>query len=113
MARKKPKPETGGAKARGLHPENTAPWQPKTDAELADLPAGERQSELALQAMDEATRLFLQTYLASGGSPVEVSLPFYKAAHCLKAAEWEVQAGDLQWRKWAEAMLDEGLRTLA
>ena len=66
----------------------------------------------ALQAMDEATRLFLQTYLASGGSPVEVSLPFYKAAHCLKAAEWEVQAGDLQWRKWAEAMLDEGLRTL-
>ena len=66
----------------------------------------------APQAMDEATRLFLQTYLASGGSPVEVSLPFYKAAHCLKAAEWEVQAGDLQWRKWAEAMLDEGLRTL-
>jgi aminoglycoside phosphotransferase (APT) family kinase protein len=65
-----------------------------------------------IRALDGAASVFLQTYLASGGSPVATRLPFYKAAHCLKGAAWEVRTKALEWRAWAEAMLDEGLYTL-
>ena len=68
----------------------------------------------SVRALDGAAEVFLKTYLdARGQAPVAAHLPFYKAAYCLWEAHWEVKTKrKLGWGERAEAMLDEGLRTL-
>ena len=67
----------------------------------------------SIRALDGPAEVFLTTYLASGGhSQVAVHLAFYKAARCLAEARGEVKTKKRRWRKWAEVMLDEGLRIL-
>ena len=67
----------------------------------------------SIGALDGAAEVFLKTYLASGGGPqVAAHLPFYKAVCYLRGVTWDVKKKGFRWRERAEAMLDEGLRTL-
>ena len=67
----------------------------------------------SIRALNGAATLFLETYLNSGGNPqVAAHLPFYKAAHCMRGANWEDRTKSAGWSGRAEAMLEEGLRTL-
>jgi len=67
----------------------------------------------SIRVLDGAAEGFLKTYLASGGhSQVAARLPFYKAIFCLSGANRDVLTKAPDWRDRAEAMLDEGLRTL-
>ena len=68
----------------------------------------------SLRTLDGYAKVFLKTYLSSGGHPqVAAHLPFYRAVCYLRGALWDVKRAEpSEWRERAEAMLDEGLRTL-
>ncbi|PYV23254.1 MAG: hypothetical protein DMG24_14445 [Acidobacteria bacterium] len=67
----------------------------------------------SIRELDGAAQTFLEAYLTAGGHPrVASHLPFYTAAHCLRSAKWDVVRKPIGWREHAEALLDEGLRTL-
>ncbi len=67
----------------------------------------------SLHDLDNASEVFLKTYLASGGPPeAVVNLSFYRAAHCLRGAAWDVGTKEAEWRERAEAMLEEAMRNL-
>ena len=67
----------------------------------------------SIRELDGAAQTFLEAYLTAGGHPrVASHLPFYTVAHCLRSAKWDVVRKPIGWREHAEALLDEGLRTL-
>ncbi len=67
----------------------------------------------SIHALDNTSEIFLKTYLDSGGPPQAVAnLSFYKAAHCLRGAAWDVRTNEADWSERAEAMLEEALRDL-
>ncbi len=67
----------------------------------------------SVRALDRASEVFLKAYTASVGQPLSAAnLAFYKAAHCLRGATWDVRAKGTEWHERAEAMLDEGFRAL-
>ena len=67
----------------------------------------------SLRALDDTAEMFRRTYMASGGHPsAMVNLPFYKAVFWLKGRKNAIQTKAPGWRKSAELMLDESLRSL-
>jgi aminoglycoside phosphotransferase (APT) family kinase protein len=67
----------------------------------------------SLHALDGAAEVFLKTYVNTGRSDVTTHLTFQKAAICLERAKRDFDKQTQAWRReMAEAMLDEGLRTL-
>jgi aminoglycoside phosphotransferase (APT) family kinase protein len=68
----------------------------------------------SIRELDAAADAFLAAYLALAPSTFRIleHLPFYKAARCLWRTRKDVRDKPLEWREWADAMLDEGLRTL-
>jgi aminoglycoside phosphotransferase (APT) family kinase protein len=68
----------------------------------------------SIRELDAAAEAFLAAYLASAPASVRAveHLPFYKAGICLWRAKKDLGTKLPECRQWAEAMLDEGLRTL-
>ncbi len=64
----------------------------------------------SLHALDGAVERFLQTYRVAGGAARLVNLPFYRAMECLHRARRDLVKRRPSVPKWAEIMLDEGLR---
>ena len=66
----------------------------------------------AFHALDGPARHFLESYLSAGSGGVTAHYPFYRALECLHRARRDLCKRVPPVRKWAEIMLDEGLRAL-
>ena len=67
----------------------------------------------SIRSLDAAVEIFLKTYAAAARPEVELNLPFYEAATCIKLAKYEISKRPNHWRKTImEALLDEGLHIL-
>ena len=76
---------------------------------LVDLQRTAWKYSRSLNTLDQAAEVFLNTYVAAGGSYDAHSLAFYRAAICLERAKSDVTQQSPGWGPRAEMMLDEGL----
>src|SRR5439155_1650287 len=66
----------------------------------------------AFHVLDGPARHFLESYLSAGSGGVTAHYPLYRALECLHRARRDLCKRVPPVRKWAEIMLDEGLRAL-
>jgi aminoglycoside phosphotransferase (APT) family kinase protein len=67
----------------------------------------------SIRALEDAAARFQETYIIGAGRPeVAAHLPFYRAAFCLQRAKRDFHRQDPRSLEVAEALLDEGLRSL-
>ena len=67
----------------------------------------------SFQALDKAADAFLETYQSLRGSSVDATLPWWRAATCLRLAKYEANRPGCPLRDGIVALLDEGVRILS